>query len=246
MLPGEGVLVLRHSIGYMGVVNEIESFRPALRHNPYTLLLGSLVLILVVWPVLAPLQMPGLLGSVVHGSLFTLLLLAIGHVVRPRHGRRWLFGLLGLALLGEWADGLILGRGTTVFGQSAAALLLAAVTMFVLRRVFAPGRVTADRIVAAMCAYLFLGMFWATLFALIHEFVPAAFHFPEGTSVHPTDFTYFSFVTLTTLGYGDITPVSPLARSLAYMEAVFGQIFIAVVIARLVALELMDSHKRTD
>jgi hypothetical protein len=230
-------------IRYTDDVSDEETLRPTFRKNPYAILLGTLVLLLVVWPVLAQMETVGPRRALVHGALFTLLLLAIFHAVRAGGRRNWLWGLLVLALLGEWADGLIEGDATTVLSQIGAAVLLAVVTVFVVRRVFAPGQVTADRIIAALCAFLFMGMFWANLYNIVHIFDATAFGFPDDQAVHHTDFTYFSFVTLTTLGYGDIRPVAPIARSLAFMEATFGQLYIAVVVARLVALELVDARR---
>ena len=91
--------------------------------------------------------------------------------------------------------------------------------------------------------YLSLAMIFASAFGLIWELNPAGFAGPltltRGPSENPT-MMYFSLTTLTTTGYGDITPVDPLARSLANLESVLGQFFLAITVARLVTLELQD------
>lgn len=102
--------------------------------------------------------------------------------------------------------------------------------------------VTADMIAVAICAYLLIGLAWLSLYSAAHNLSPEAFgDEPQSSS----DLFYFSFVTLTTLGYGDISPKLPVVRSLAIVEAIIGQMYVAVVIARLVATYLgtpTDDH----
>ncbi len=93
--------------------------------------------------------------------------------------------------------------------------------------------------------YLNFGLYVFTLYRLIDVLLPNAFHgLPESGVEHGSGaaLLYFSFTTLTTLGYGDITPVHPLARNLADLEAVIGQLYPATLLARLVSLEL--EHRR--
>jgi hypothetical protein len=88
---------------------------------------------------------------------------------------------------------------------------------------------------------------WAYSFDLLLALDHSAFHVSENYSSAPARvglLRYFSFVTLTTLGYGDILPVSPIARSLATSEALFGQLYPAVMIARLISLEILDRRRR--
>jgi hypothetical protein len=101
-----------------------------------------------------------------------------------------------------------------------------------------------------VCGYLFLGLAWAVLYVLIEEFRPGSFEISPklvtgGEVVRPLPnvLTYFSFVTLTTVGYGDISPVSPATRTLAWMEAVTGQFYLAVIVAGLVSV-LVAKGKR--
>ena len=113
-------------------------------------------------------------------------------------------------------------------------------------QVFRPGNVTHHRVQGAICVYLLAGLAWAYSYETLLILDPFALHLPTGGLMIPVRtglLRYFSFVTLTTLGYGDILPVSPFARALATSEALFGQLYPAVMIARLVSLEIMDRRK---
>lgn len=107
----------------------------------------------------------------------------------------------------------------------------------ILGHIFRRQEVTLHIIFAAVSVYLLLGICWSSIFVLIERFIPGSFNMPGDTAMITTStFTYFSFVTLTTLGYGDITPVSSEARALATIEAVLGQIYMTVLIAWLVGV----------
>jgi len=110
--------------------------------------------------------------------------------------------------------------------------------------------VTADKIFGALSAYLLLGLLWATVYALFDLLLPGSFSLPDGLQAGrqalPAWSIYFSYTTLTTLGYGDITPTLPAAQSFAFMEAACGQIFLAVLVARLVALHIVHSGSPTE
>ena len=116
-----------------------------------------------------------------------------------------------------------------------SALLLLAIAVGI--NVFASGRVISDRLFGAVVVYLLLGLIWGVMYAVIGTHSPDAFAGHPGASVGLADWMYFSFVTLTTVGYGDITPVTTGARSLAMLEALVGQLYPAVIIARLVSLQ---------
>lgn len=112
-----------------------------------------------------------------------------------------------------------------------------------LRVLFRPMVVTIDTISASLCAYLLLAMVWAYLYALVDLFVPGSFAYSLDDSFrmtmgdgHAVYAAYFSYVTITTLGYGDILPVTPPAMALATLEAFVGQMYIAILVARLVAV----------
>jgi hypothetical protein len=126
----------------------------------------------------------------------------------------------------------------------AASWLIMGTTLgwVVARATFAAGRITYHRIMGAVLLYLTIAVTFAALFTFIGSLVPKAF---SGMSVQDSpalasQLIYFSFATLTTTGYGDISPMHPLARSLCNLEAIFGQLYPATLLARLVTLELAD------
>ena len=127
----------------------------------------------------------------------------------------------------------------------ARAILGAAFTGFlsvvILREVLRGGAVDVDKIFGAVCAYLLVGVCWAGIYSFVEQLRPGSLALPALAGGRPAGsraeiFLYFSFVTLATLGYGDITPMVATTRTLAWMEAVFGQFYIAVLVARLVGL----------
>src|SRR5262245_14761590 len=114
-------------------------------------------------------------------------------------------------------------------------------SIVILREVLGRGAVDRDTILGAICAYLLVGICWAGIFGFMEQVRPGSLAFPEdaggqAAAPRPEMNLYFSFVTLATLGYGDIRPTIPTTRALAWMEAVFGQFYIAVLVARLVCL----------
>ena len=98
-----------------------------------------------------------------------------------------------------------------------------------------------DQVLGGVVLYLNIGLTFATIYALIENVSPGAFHAAAagaGPPLHPSYFIYFSFVTLTTVGYGDIVPVHAAARSMATLEAALGQLYPAIILARLVSIEV--------
>lgn len=111
----------------------------------------------------------------------------------------------------------------------------------VLAQVFREGPINFHRIQGAIAVYMMIGIMWGCLYQVILLNSPGAFlvlGLPSSSATHPETLFYFSFVTLTTVGFGDVTPVHHLARSLAMMEALTGQLFPTILIARLVAMSI--------
>jgi len=139
--------------------------------------------------------------------------------------------------------------------QGALAVLFTLACMEISNRVLHAEVITLEEISGAISIYLLLGNIWAHIYMLVHLVDPASFDIPAAletvkidTEVRTIEFNtwiYYSFVTLSTLGYGDITPVSGTARTLSWIEAVFGQLYIAMMIARVVGLHVSSlvSHE---
>jgi hypothetical protein len=117
--------------------------------------------------------------------------------------------------------------------------VLALLISMVLVKVLEGGSVTIHRIVGAIVVYMLLGDLWATLFQFLYDYVPGSFQIPAvytETGVEPSVFQYFSYTTLTTTGFGDILPVSTMARTLVIIEQLTGVLLPVVLIGRLVSL----------
>ena len=128
-----------------------------------------------------------------------------------------------------------------------AAAQLTACAFFLLsigiasRQIVAPGPVTTNNLLGAATVYLLLGLIWTIGYLTVHRHAPDAFRGLRSGA--PSEFLYLSFVTLATLGYGDITPVHPVARMLAYLEAVIGQLYVAFLVAMLVARHVANRQR---
>jgi hypothetical protein len=127
-----------------------------------------------------------------------------------------------------------------------ALIMGCALIWVVASAVFSPGRITYHRLVGTLLLYLMIGTTFAGLFGTLGLLVPHAFQGMPPREDGPAVIAhalYFSFVTLTTVGYGDVIPMHPLTRSLSNLEAVIGQLFPATLIARMVTLELAGRQR---
>lgn len=140
----------------------------------------------------------------------------------------------------------------TVYADNLTSILYFSVIGYHLGRyVLTTERVTSNVLYAAMCLYLILALVWAAIYNNLYIYYENAFAFnsPEVLALanNPEStmglFTYFSFVTLSTLGYGDIVPLTRVTQSWAAVEAMIGQFYIAIVMARLVSLHVVDNGK---
>jgi hypothetical protein len=187
----------------------------------------------------------GPVGRIVIDALFTLLMLAgVAAVSRQKTATIVVSGVAvaGLALrwLGQFAPSQSMEIAIALSGVASLVTL----TYVVLAQVFRAGPVTRHRIMGAISVYLLLGLAWGEAYFALALTEPGSFSLAPSATEIPQNWMYFSFVTLTTVGYGDITPVSTVARSLAILEALTGQLYPAILLARLVALEVGSSNDR--
>lgn len=151
--------------------------------------------------------------------------------------RRWLivgavFVFAGLFALGGAA--LTNGDALTNVVYVTGALLVIVTPVLILRDISEHTLVTTDTVMGAACAYMLFGICFALIYGTVGQFMPQGF-FGAGRS--PTsDFLFFSFTTLTTVGYGNLVPATPVGQSLAMVEALSGQIYLVIVVARLVSI----------
>lgn len=207
------------------------------RDESLTLLLGLLVLLAFVLPALAPRDDP---RGPLTAALFSCVLVAgVATVLRQQRWMKHTVVILCLvALPVRWAASVEPRGRLAAWSTATETFALAILSMLVLAMVLRPGTVTRRRLEGAIAAYLLLGLSWAGAYEWVALRDPAAFAGAISTGTSP--WTYYSLVTLSTMGYGDITPVAPIARSLAVAEALTGQLYLAILISRLVALELQS------
>jgi hypothetical protein len=223
----------------------LRSWQDRIRDPSLTVLL---VLELCLVFLAAPLAAQGVADARPVAETLVLAVLAIVVVLSHRRGAIVAI-LLGLtAVLASFSFGTgwspviasVLRRGGNV-------LMFSALTWVVAHAVYAPGRITLRRLQGAVVVYLNLAVIFAAAFSLIWDLSPAAFASLPAPSGGPDELAtmlYFSLTTLTTTGYGDIVPRDPFARSLANLESIVGQFYLAITVARLVTLELEDRRRR--
>ncbi|MFV2007746.1 MAG: ion channel [Longimicrobiales bacterium] len=205
----------------------------------YHVLLASLLLLMALQP-FAELAGGLLLRFALAGLLFA-------SIATAAYRRRLLIVSL---VLGIPAVGFLFvpGRVPTVAGGFLAIATLVFICFVILRRIFKHPVVTSATVSASLVVYLAFGVVWAEAYRLVEHFHAGSFTGLSGTGVIDVrrDLYYYSYVTLTTMGYGDIEPVSPEARSLAITEAVVGQLFLAVLVASLVGMHLAQRQSAAD
>lgn len=212
--------------------------------SEYRALLATLFSFLVAYPVLRTPAGSPVLAQV----LLTAVFLTGGWVVFAACRLRLLAALLGgLAVLGAWTGYTLPeghGRAVTAGFHVAAAAFQLLVVAVVLGRVYQAQAVSTDAVAAALCVYLLFGIAFGHVYCLASVAVPNSFRGLEpgvgGPEAH-VQLTYFSFMTLTTVGYGDIIPAIDATRSLALAEGVAGQFYLAVLIADLVGKRVAQS-----
>ena len=207
-----------------------------------SLMLGFLLLLLfVVYPFV---DVQGMSRVVI--EVFFSMVLISGTFAMERRVRRFAFALLGLSLLLRWAAYLAPSRELLLANAFVSGLFVVFACAVILSRVFAPGPVTTYRIQGAITVYLLIGLVFGMLYTAMVLLEPTAFELEASLPDDPRSaydqvsgrMTYFSFITLTTVGYGDITPQGPIAKQFAVLEGLIGQLYPAILLARLVSMEL--------
>jgi hypothetical protein len=203
------------------------------------LFLGFLVLASVILPAVALSEAGRLILS-----LTVALMLILGAFAIIRH-RAVVYLVVGLTIstfavdltaeIGQW-------HGFAVLETALWTANLAIMLTMTLERTLRPGRIDGYRVMGGIAGYLLIGLTWAFAYHLLVQQSPAAFHFEPGVASNlprqPSHLIYFSFITLTTVGFGDIHPVTPAAQAVTIAEALVGQLYIAILIGSLVGMAL--------
>ncbi|WP_298879702.1 potassium channel family protein [uncultured Bradyrhizobium sp.] len=205
------------------------------------------VLLVIMMFVISPLQALGLFAFQVSELVLALLLVA-GIFVISGSPVAVVGMLVALAMIVTGAILRIRSPSILDLNLFAGSWFIVGTTMAwaVARQTFAPGRVTYHRVIGAVLLYLTVAVIFSALYVFIGSLDAAAFVSMKVTDSPrlASDVIYFSFATMTTTGYGDVAPLHPVARSLCNMEAIFGQLYPATLLARLVTLEI--EHRRQD
>jgi len=140
--------------------------------------------------------------------------------------------------IATWLSHLHQNIDLFVFGHLFGAILVGFLIKLLVNFIFFQKEVTKEVIYAAVVVYLLLALLWAFAYLTLDYFYPNSFTFPEVSATNFYRYLYFSFVTITTLGYGDISPLTQKAGSLVILEAVTGQIYLVVIVAWLVGMHV--------
>lgn len=220
----------------------------------YTMLLAALLALMVVHPVLFTGEE---FAEFVYFAFATAVFFGACIVLFEKRRLRTVAFVLGLPTLVSLVTRRIvhpelhgvLGTAADVF----PVLFLAYVAAVILRAIFRDRDVSGDSINGAFCVYLLIALAFSHLYGLVASHQAHSFQlqdhlgaFPPAGARRQSLLTYFSLITLTTVGYGDILPRSPAARMLAVTEAVFGQFYVAVVVAQLISLKVTAAQPARD
>lgn len=214
---------------------------PAKRPNRFLVLLLMILLLLIASPFLLPFVRFKLLLDI----FYTIILLSALWAISDK--RRHLIVAVVLAvpyLATTWAGYFEENYTIALADGLTNTIFFGFVAYVVLRHVFGAVAVTREVIFAAVVAYLFIALAWANVYATTELVFPGSYALPEsGFEVGLYELVYFSFVTITTLGYGDITPLTDRAAGLAVVEALVGQIYMVVLVAWLVGMHVSQKSK---
>ncbi len=215
-----------------------------MRQTNFFYLLIALLLVLVSIPLADDL---GLTDTPLIRTLIFSGVLIIGVWSLKGGGRAFSIGM-AFAVIGVVLNVIAANTDSAAFQLASNLALIGffvvAIT-YTLKQVAIGTDINANRLVGAVCVYLLFGVIWAMLYTLVETLTPGSFAGFTAMDERGWDseWLYFSFVTMTTLGYGDILPISATARGLAYMQAVVGQFYIAMLVAGLVGAYISDRQK---
>jgi hypothetical protein len=208
----------------------------------FLFLLISILCLLVIAPIFKD-----FIGIRVLMDIFTTAILISGvYVVSKKRYVPLTAALLALPMLVSiWTNRFLEIPSLVLVGDCFGIAFLVFLVAVILSFIFREQEVTVNVIYGAIVVYLLIAIMWAFVFSVLESIHPGSFKIGEGQieAGRPL-FIYYSFVTITTLGYGDITPVTAPANSFSFLEAVTGQIYLVVLVARLVGIHIAQSMDR--
>ncbi len=227
-----------------------ESLLKAYRERPYRNIFFALIAVILIDALVPNAIARGPFSDLMVAAI---LIAALVETVRSQHNPIWAL-VLGLPAIAARVIAAFLpdttAQNITVLGLTT--LFFAFLIWNLLHDLNAGNRSTSERIFGALCAYVFIGLLFALIFAHLEYREPGSFYISNdllaeraaNESAQLNIFTYYSFVTMTTLGYGDVTPIAENARTLAWLEALIGQLYLAVMVAGFVAVHISESMRK--
>src|ERR1700720_2957947 len=228
------------------MATHIENMFGMFGHGRHLALLIALLLLFLVSPFVAAARY----GTLVINTAGVIVLLS-GIYAMSEQRRLFVVALIGSVAAATTNLLMIVfqNQGIAIAWHGLTLLLIGLFSVFILKDVLRRGQISADKIYGAICVYLLIGFAWAFGYGIIELLNPGSFSGLAEIDANAhvgriMQLQYFSFATLTTLGFGDILPRAPVARTLATLEAVTGQIYLTVLIARLVGLHIVHANSR--
>ena len=218
------------------------SFVAMFKRDRYLFLLLSLLSLMLIIPLFHGIFE---LNTLIDISITAIFLSSLYAVSQKAQNVRIAVGLILPIIVGIWFANLMNVSNIRLLVDFCAILFFAFTIIIILSALLKENKVTLDVIYGAVAVFLLMAVMWAFIFDVIETLQPGSFQvtadYAQGTRVH---FVYYSFVTITTVGYGDILPVSPIARAFSILEMVVGQFYLIILIARLVGINITQSLEK--
>ena len=222
--------------------NIYTSLTQACFKDRFLFLLISILCLLVIAPIFK-----GFVGiRILMDIFFTSILISAVYAVSRKKYILLTAALLALPMLVSiWISHFVDMPFLVFVGDCFGIAFIAFLVVVILSFIFSEHEVTINVIYASIVVYLLIAIMWAFIYLVLESIHPGSFATGEGQiEAGRRLYIYYSFVTITTLGYGDITPTTDLANSFSFLEAVTGQLYIAILIARLVGIHIVQSMNK--
>ena len=209
--------------------------------NRFLILLVLILSTIVLTPFLDHLFRTKILMDI----FLTILFFGIIFAIRSKRSHLIIASILVLPLiLSTWSIYIYESTRISIFTRVFGALFFGYAAIIILQMIAGSTEITRETIFAAVVAYLLIALMWAFLYMILEMVAPGSFSVPDKSiRVETMQFEYFSFITITTLGYGDITPLTNRASALTLLEAIIGQIYLVVLVAWLVGMFVSSKAK---
>ncbi|MCX5817642.1 MAG: potassium channel family protein [Proteobacteria bacterium] len=210
--------------------------------NKYSLLLFSLILLIVLSPIVDSYRLIAFFAESFLFMAIIVIMLRILDAGKTLFVISVSFAFFGI-LFHYLATFIVQNKHIGLLALFTYMLYIAIAIIFMLKKIFSEKRVTGDTIKGSISIYIFIGIWWQIFYTAIWVINPASFIL-QINRIDSPDFFYFSFTTMTTLGYGDVIPKSYTAKTAAVLQAITGQMYLAVLVARLVGLHTAHHDKK--